>query len=315
MELIPPGRAVALVTIAVASALLLAGSGSRDADSSSPSASTVVASGAAPEVGTSGEPPAAEERDTSGVDLEQYAGGDPSVAYGFVTPSGKWLCAITPANGMVACASHTPGTPPGVPGPLQIPVQAPGPSAEANIVAIEAAKGPSFQTANQPLFPGNPNVLPYGSTLSADGFTCNVQFSGVSCREDATNQGFTISTGGYKFEFTPIPGTPDGAPPQLTPTEPTAPPLPQLEGGSNQCGRVVYPSTGEPATVVIVKGTIRCDAAHAMLNRYFTAPDATDAVYDVNGWKCRTKGDPHSAATGYSITCTDSGGNIVVAQP
>ncbi|MCQ4118607.1 hypothetical protein [Rhodococcus tibetensis] len=312
----PPGPAVALALIAVASSLLLAGSSVSGTTSALPSAATASEDLQTPEVSASSEASSTQEHVTGSVDAEKYTSGDTEDAHGFLTPSGKWLCAIDPVKEMAGCASHIEGAPPSIPGTLQIPAQDSGPSAETNIITVEVGKEPSFQTANQPLFTGNANVLPYGSTLAVDGFSCNVQFSGVSCKEDATGQGFTISTNGYKFEFTPIPGSALGnSPQQITPAEPTAPPLPQLGSGSNQCGPVIHPPTGKPATVVIVKGTIRCDAAHAMLNKYFTAGAQTDSVYRFDGWECTTKGDPHSAETGYSISCTDADSNIVVAQP
>ncbi|RZL80322.1 MAG: hypothetical protein EOP32_17265 [Rhodococcus sp. (in: high G+C Gram-positive bacteria)] len=296
--------AAALVSIAGASTLLLAAC-TQDASSTGGTASS------APSV--SSEAPAAEDAVDS-VDAKQYASGDPeNVAYGFVTPSGKWLCAIIPTNKVAGCASHPIAGPLGVPGVPQVPSPEGGPPAEANIIAVEAGKEPGFQNWNQALFPGNANVLAYDTTLAIDGFSCNVQFSGVSCKEDATDKGFTISTSGYRFEFTPIPvSVPSGSPVQVAPS---IAPLPQQASGSNQCGPVVYPTTGKSATVVIVKGTLRCDEAHAMLTKYFAAPDKSDPVYSFDGWECRLAGDPESAEIGYTINCTDDKGNSVVAQP
>ncbi|MFD9664732.1 hypothetical protein ACFWAY_24415 [Rhodococcus sp. NPDC059968] len=296
--------AVALASIAGVSSLFLAAcnqdaSSSGDSESPAPSASIAAPAAEAP---------------VNGVDAKQYAASDPETdAYGFVTPSGKWLCAIVPAKNLAGCASHPTAGPLGVPGTPQIASSDGGPTAEANLIAIEAGKEPSFQNWNQAVFPGDANVLLYDTTLAIDGFSCNVQFSGVSCRDDATDKGFTISTSGYKFEFTPVPvSLPSASPP---PIAPTAAPLPQQARGSNQCGPVVYPETGKPATVVIVKGTLRCDEAHAMLTKYFAAPDKSEPVYSFDGWECRLAGDPESAEIGYTINCSDDNGNTVVAQP
>ncbi|MFD6057949.1 hypothetical protein ACFWG4_07940 [Rhodococcus wratislaviensis] len=296
--------AVALASISGASLLLLAAC-TQDASSTGGTES------AAPS--TSGEAPAA-EAPVNGVDAKEYAAGDPETdSYGFVTPSGKWLCAIIPTKKLAGCASHPTAGPLGVPGTPQIASPDGGPPAEANVIAVEAGKEPSFQNWNQAPFPGNAHVLPYDTTLAIDGFSCNVQFSGVSCREDATDKGFTISTSGYKFEYTPIPvSLPSAIPP---PIAPTPAPLPQQARGSNQCGPIVYPETGKPATVVIVKGTLRCDEAHTMLTKYFAAPDKSEPVYSFDGWECRLAGDPGSAEIGYTINCTDGNGNTVVAQP
>ena len=257
-------------------------------------------------------PPA--EAPVNGVDAKEYASSDPEAdAYGFVTPSGKWLCAIIPTKNLAGCASHPTAGPLGVPGTPQIASPDGGPPAEANLIAVEAGKEPSFQNWNQAVFPGNANVLPYDTTLAIDGFSCNVQFSGVSCREDATDKGFTISTSGYKFEFTPI----TREPPQREPTAdrahrgPAPPAGPRIESVWPRC----LSGDGKPATVVIVKGTLRCDEAHTMLTKYFAAPDKSEPVYSFDGWECRLAGDPESAEIGYTINCTDDNGNTVVAQP
>ncbi|MFE5699875.1 hypothetical protein [Rhodococcus koreensis] len=296
--------AVALASIAGASSLLLAAC---TQDASSTDGTESVAPSA------SSEPPSAEPA-VNGVDAKQYASSDPeSDAFGFVTPSGKWLCAIIPDKKLAGCASHPTAGPLGVPGTPQIASPDGGPPAEADLIAVEAGKEPNFQNWNEALFPGNANVLPYDTTLAVDGFSCNVQFSGVSCREDATGKGFTVATNGYKFEFTPLPvSIPSVTPP---PIAPTAAPLPQQARGSNQCGPVTYPETGKPATVVIVKGTLRCDEAHTMLTKYFTGRDKSEPVYSFDGWECRLAGDPESAEIGYTINCTDDNGNTVVAQP
>ncbi|MDH6293433.1 hypothetical protein M2275_008379 [Rhodococcus opacus] len=296
--------AVALASIAGVSSLFLAActqdaSSTEGTESAAPSASSEA-------------PPT--EAPVNGVDAKEYASSDPEAdSYGFVTPSGKWLCAIIPTKNLAGCASHPTAGPLGVPGTPQIASPDGGPPAEANLITVEAGKEPSFQNWNQAVFPGNANVLPYATTLAIDGFSCNVQFSGVSCRDDATDKGFTISTSGYTFEFTPLPvSLPSASPPQIAPTPA---PLPQQARGSNQCGPVVYPETGKPATVVIVKGTLRCDEAHTMLTKYFAAPDKSEPVYSFDGWECRLSGDPESAEIGYTINCSDDNGNTVVAQP
>jgi len=80
-----------------------------------------------------------------------------------------------------------------------------------NAITIDAGQPARFASLGQAVywrFDGAARVLGYGETLSALGFTCNVQESGVSCKEDATGAGFTFSTESYTFAYTPVANRP-----------------------------------------------------------------------------------------------------------
>lgn len=138
--------------------------------------------------------------------------------YYFVTPSGKWRCAIVSfASTPPAMAGCQPGdnTQPsiGVPGaPASVPSPI-GSTAAPNAIQIKQGQDPQFAYRGQADFWRIPTeatkVLDYGSTLDAGGFQCNVQQAGVSCKDNSTGKGFTFSDQGYEWTYTPVGGTAD----------------------------------------------------------------------------------------------------------
>ncbi|WP_435591388.1 PASTA domain-containing protein [Nocardia sp. bgisy118] len=115
--------------------------------------------------------------------------------YFFTSPSGAFSCAIFDASVSAygvpvgaACQGRA-ATPAGAqdcaqPEGLQAPVPGLG-------------VGPSgtnfFCIAGSPLFTTTSTVLPYGSSLTANGYTCHSAQNGVSCSENLNGKGFRVS--------------------------------------------------------------------------------------------------------------------------
>jgi hypothetical protein len=133
-----------------------------------------------------------------------WAVSEGSGGYCFTTPSGEWRCAIL-QWGKTATAGCQPSTSIDMPvaGAPMAPNDYDGSPAMPNAIVIDAGQPARFAALGQAVywrFGGPARVLEYGETLSVMGFTCNVQESGVSCREDATGNGFSFSADGYKFD-------------------------------------------------------------------------------------------------------------------
>ncbi|MBS9535895.1 VWA domain-containing protein [Mycobacterium sp. M1] len=133
-----------------------------------------------------------------------------STGYGyyFVTPSGKWVCGILKAeagcNGPNGKDFVVAGTP-------LVPSNDDQRPTAPNTILVDSQSARFDSTGDAHFYrldgvnPDHSRTLEYGQTLSASGFTCNVQRIGVSCRNDATGNGFTFSSTGYRFEYTPVP--------------------------------------------------------------------------------------------------------------
>lgn len=140
--------------------------------------------------------------------------------YFFESPSGKWRCAILERfyGGAGAGCESTSGRVMPVNGaPLVPAADIPENLVPPSSIILTPNGHPEFVMLGQPYLvrPAAPTpVLSYGQNLTALGFTCNTQESGISCRHDQTGQGFTFSTKGYKFEYTPVAAGPaaPGAP-------------------------------------------------------------------------------------------------------
>jgi len=78
---------------------------------------------------------------------------------------------------------------------------------------LTADSGLQFVKAGQPYLrrPEPTLVLDYSRNLTARGYTCNTQTTGISCRNDLTGKGFTFSTDSYTFECTPVAAATAGA--------------------------------------------------------------------------------------------------------
>ena len=130
--------------------------------------------------------------------------------YFFTTPSGTWRCAILIDSAQQGSGSEMAGCQPktstdlDVAGAPMVPDHGTGTPVAPNAILVNRTDEARFARLSQALFwrmDGVTPVLEYGRTLSADGFSCNVQKTGVSCRSDSSNHGFTFSTDGYRYEY------------------------------------------------------------------------------------------------------------------
>ena len=146
-------------------------------------------------------------------DPAQYASPDSRYPqWGFVTPSSEWTCVIAdyPSNGSRAACAINPGE-----GPLRFegmpPAQAPDPGGDPsrpNVIAVMEGADAGFLSLDRTIWEsgGTPKALPDGSVLQANGFTCNAAQSDVSCRDDQTGKGFTVSGEDFTLTYTDLPG-------------------------------------------------------------------------------------------------------------
>ena len=135
---------------------------------------------------------------------------DGATGYYFVTPSGRWECAIVPraeagcqnAKAPTSAIAIT-GTPDEVPGPD-------GEPATPNAIVVDRTADPQFVALAPPQFgldPGPATVLPFNRILVVAGFRCNVQEAfGISCMSEFSGRGFTFSAEGYTTTYTDVPG-------------------------------------------------------------------------------------------------------------
>lgn len=132
-------------------------------------------------------------------------------AWGFVTPSALWICVIAtaPSGADRATCAANPGQ-----GPLLVPGLPParedggaGRILAPNAIEVYEAGGPWTRALESSIWADEiaPRTLPYGSVLQAGGFSCNAQPTVVSCREDSSGTGFSISTTGYRYRYTAVP--------------------------------------------------------------------------------------------------------------
>ena len=168
------------------------------------------------------------------VDAELFrAESDGAIGYFFTAPTGGWRCAIRPWQ--EAGCSTANGDPLPVAGAPLVPShydQAPVPP-NAIVVTDETAQFASQGDPHYLRYDAPARTLDYGETLQALGYTCNVQESGISCKNDATGDGFTFSADGYKFEYTPVPGLPQSASPQTPTSGPDEVVLKPVDGQGN----------------------------------------------------------------------------------
>ncbi|WP_141214705.1 MULTISPECIES: hypothetical protein [unclassified Rhodococcus (in: high G+C Gram-positive bacteria)] len=128
----------------------------------------------------------------------------------FTTPSGLWRCAILSNAGDSGAYDQMAGCQPkasmvmDVAGAPQVPDHATGRPVAPNAILVGPTDNARFASLSQALFwreDGTTPVLAYGQTLMVNGFSCNVQQFGVSCRSDSSGKGFRFSTDGYTFEY------------------------------------------------------------------------------------------------------------------
>ncbi len=143
--------------------------------------------------------------------FDYFAHSGDQAGYYFTTPSGRWRCAILPHT-IAGCqaASSSSLSIPGAPDTVTSPD---GKSTAPNAIVVESAGDAHFAWLQQSEFspvPGPAKVLEFNMVLDAAGFRCNVQEGGVSCLNETTVKGFTLSPDGYTLQYTDVP---DNAPP------------------------------------------------------------------------------------------------------
>lgn len=139
----------------------------------------------------------------------QYTSGG-QAGYFFTTPSGLWRCAILTASAQSGADTQMAGCQPKTSTDIDVedaPLVADHGSdnlVRPNAILVNRTDDPRFARLSQALFwrtDGTTPVLPYGQTLSTDGFSCNVQETGVSCRSDTSTRGFSFSTHGFDYRY------------------------------------------------------------------------------------------------------------------
>ncbi|MGW5515729.1 hypothetical protein [Nocardia africana] len=125
--------------------------------------------------------------------------------YYFTTPTGRWHCAIIVGGDphMAGCqaATHT-GAGIGVKGAPTVENHYSHKQVPPDTILIERGGEPRFAVLGQAVFrlaPDAAKVLPYNTSLSADGFTCTAREAGVSCGDDVSRKAFTFSTEGFSM--------------------------------------------------------------------------------------------------------------------
>lgn len=173
------------------------GDGEAVSDVRSVGTAAAATSVALPDMAVPGTPPA---------DARAYFANSGGInGYYFTTPTGRWHCAI-----IVGGDPHMAGCQPATNTGAGIGVKG-APTVESNYshkqvppdtILIERGSEPRFAVLRQAVFrlaPQEAKVLPYNTSLSADGFTCTARDSGVSCADDASRKGFTFSTEGFSM--------------------------------------------------------------------------------------------------------------------
>ncbi|WP_169812225.1 PASTA domain-containing protein [Nocardia xishanensis] len=115
--------------------------------------------------------------------------------YFFTSPSGAFSCAIFDASVSAygtpvgaACQGRA-ATPAGAQGCAKSEgLQAPVPG-----LGVGPSGTTFFCNVGSPLFTTTSTVLPYDSSLTANGYTCHSAQSGVSCQENLNGKGFRVS--------------------------------------------------------------------------------------------------------------------------
>lgn len=185
------------VLVALAASMLVSACGNDGGGSPVPVTPTTTEAGtsttsAAPRSTTTAAPT------TSAVaaQVADYA-GEQTGTYYFTSPSTKFECAIITASTPVAgCHGAFPADAPRVPrlGTGGAPVP-------PNAVRVTSGSAGEFVNLGDPAFhrfEGPARVLPYGSTLKVQGFTCSVdERAGVTC--ERPDHGFTVSDSAFRL--------------------------------------------------------------------------------------------------------------------
>ncbi|MFT3661333.1 MAG: hypothetical protein QM809_08005 [Gordonia sp. (in: high G+C Gram-positive bacteria)] len=138
--------------------------------------------------------PAAPTRAAADANAFRQDGG-----YYFHSASDKFHCGILASAGIAGCHGRIPADAPAQPLP-----GGSGQRAKPNAVLVDGSGAGRFVfQGDAPFYPNSrpptSRVLPYGTPLTAAGFTCLVaETTGVTCRNDSTGSGFTVSDSAYR---------------------------------------------------------------------------------------------------------------------
>ncbi|MGV0836455.1 hypothetical protein [Mycolicibacterium thermoresistibile] len=142
------------------------------------------------------------------VDASEYASPvDGRVAgYYFVSPSGRWSCAILPRR-QAGCQATASSALPVTGAPARVPDED-GEPATPTAIVVGRSGAAHFAAPAEPIFrpdTGTAEELAFDRILAAAGFRCNVQEqSGISCLSEASGQGFTFAADGYTLSYTDV---------------------------------------------------------------------------------------------------------------
>ena len=130
--------------------------------------------------------------------------------WGFTTPASPWVCVIAtyPSNGdRAACVMDRDQGPLPFPGVPFARVDADSSDRAPNAIVVYEGADAGFLSLGQPIWEqgGVIRVLPGGTVLRAGGFSCNAQGSAVSCLNDQTGKGFSVSGSSYQLVYQEVP--------------------------------------------------------------------------------------------------------------
>jgi hypothetical protein len=144
--------------------------------------------------------------------FDYYGNSAGQAGYYFTTPSGRWDCAIVPRWKAGCQRSDSPQLALGVAGAPDTVTDKDGESAIPNAILVDRDGDGRFARLERPefsLISGPAKVLPFGRTLVAGGFRCNVQEQfGVSCLNEWTGKGFTFSAQEWQPRYIEVPADP-----------------------------------------------------------------------------------------------------------
>ena len=83
-------------------------------------------------------------------------------------------------------------------------------------------------------------------------------------------------------------------------------------GAGDECGTVGVPPAGN---VVVASGTVTCDDAMAVVNRYlgqFALAPADSEWIEFDGWDCWTPSATQSMVNGFGTECSRGGDNVQI---
>jgi hypothetical protein len=107
----------------------------------------------------------------------------------FATPSGNILCAMNADSGVRCDIGEVEWTPPPKPADCEFDWGS----------HLQLEEEASFACVSDTPFDEQPEVVPYGTSVRQGIYTCEVERSGVTCRNTETGAGFEVSRGGYEL--------------------------------------------------------------------------------------------------------------------